>query len=74
MPGGRAAYASHTGSRLIFEGGKQYVVCVGTDNRLRVREVGVYKQTDEYCYPNAGLKEGDVVVNKNALLVYNALK
>lgn len=59
---------------LIFEGGKQYVVCVGTDNRLRVREVGVYKQTDEYCYPNAGLKEGDVVVNKNALLVYNALK
>lgn len=59
---------------LIFEGGKQYVVCVGTDNRLRVREVGVYKQTDEYCYLNAGLKEGDVVVNKNALLVYNALK
>ena len=59
---------------LIFEGGKQYVVCVGTDNRLRVREVGVYKQTDEYCYLNAGLKEGDVVVNKNALLVYNAFK
>ena len=59
---------------LIFEGGKQYVVCVGTDGRLWMQEVGVYKQTDEYCYLNAGLKEGDVVVNKNALLVYNALK
>ncbi len=59
---------------LIFEGSKQYVVGVGTDGSLRIQEVGVYKQTDEYCYLNAGLEEGDVIVNKNALLVYNALK
>lgn len=59
---------------LIFEGSKQYVVCVCTDGSLRMQEVGVYKQTDEYCYLNAGLEEGDVVVNENALLVYNALK
>lgn len=59
---------------LIFEGGKQYVVCVGTDGSLRMQEVAVSKQTDEYCYLDAGLEEGDVVVNKNALLVYNALK
>ena len=59
---------------LIFEGGKQYVVCVGPDGYLRMQEVDVYKQTDKYCYLNTGLKEGDRVVNKNALLVYNALK
>lgn len=59
---------------LIFDGGKQYVVCVGTDGYLYMQEVGVYKQTDTYCYLNAGLKEGDRVVNRNALLVYNALK
>ena len=47
---------------------------VGTDGSLQIQEVGVYKQTDEYCYLNAGLEEGDVIVNKNALLVYNALK
>ena len=41
---------------------------------LRMQEVAVSKQTDEYCYLEAGLEEGDVVVNKNALLVYNALK
>lgn len=74
MPGGRATHAPHTGACLIFDGGKQYVVCVGTDGSLRMQEVGVYKQTDEYCYLNAGLEEGDVVVNENALLVYNALK
>lgn len=59
---------------LIFDGGKQYVVCVGTDGYLRMKQVDVCKQTDEYCYLNAGLLEGDVVVDKNALLVYNALK
>ena len=50
---------------LIFDGGKQYVVCVSTDGYLRKQDVGVYKQTDKYCYLNAGLKEGDQVVNRS---------
>ena len=59
---------------VIFEDGKQYVVCVDKENNLCMQEVKVYKQTEKYCYLMSGLKAGDRVVDKNALLVYNALK
>lgn len=59
---------------VIFENGKQYVVYIGDDNRLHAREVTVFKQTETYCYLQSGLKEGDRIIDRNALLVYNALK
>lgn len=59
---------------VIFEDGRQYVVCIGQDGCLHTQEISVYKQTEEYCYLQSGLKEGDRIINDNALLVYNALK
>lgn len=59
---------------LIFEGGKQFVVHVADNGYLEMREVSVFKQTGKYCYLRSGLKDGEVIVDKNALLVYNALK
>ena len=59
---------------VIFEDGKQYIVCVGKDGYLHLQEIAVYKQTEKYCYLQTGLKEGDRVIDNNALLVYNALK
>lgn len=59
---------------VIFEDGKQYVVYVSEDGHLHTREVSVYKQTERLCYLEGGLKDGDRIVNKNALLVYNELK
>lgn len=59
---------------LIFEGGKQYVVGIGSDGYLQTKEVSVYKQTERYCYLDAGVQDGELIVNNNALLVFNALK
>ena len=58
---------------LIFEGGKNYVVTVTPDNRLKVKEVDVYKRQNQECYVRSGLSEGDRVLNQNVLLVYNSL-
>ena len=51
---------------VIFEDGKEYVVYVSKEEYLQMREISVYKQT--------GLKDGDRIVDRNALLVYNELK
>ena len=58
---------------LVFEGGKNYAVVVEPDQRLVIKEVDVYKQLSDACYIRSGLSEGDRVLNKNVLLVYNAL-
>ena len=59
---------------VIFENGRHFVVGIGSDNVLQTREVTVFKQTDKYCLLETGLKEGDRIIDRNALLVYNALK
>lgn len=59
---------------VIFENGRHFVVGIGSDNVLQTREVTVFKQTDKYCFLETGLKEGDRIIDRNALLVYNALK
>lgn len=59
---------------VIFENGRHFVVGIGSDNVLQPREVTVFKQTDKYCFLETGLKEGDRIIDRNALLVYNALK
>jgi len=58
---------------LIFESGRNYVVAVDGQNKLQVKEVEVYKQLRKHCYIRSGLQEGDRILNKNTLLVYNAL-
>lgn len=58
---------------LIFEGGKNYVVTVDATGKLAVKEVDVYKQLSRDCYLSSGVSAGDRILNKNVLLVYNAL-
>lgn len=58
---------------LVFEGGKHYVIMVGKDHKLVMREVDIYKQLNKYCYLASGVEEGDLILNQNVLLVYNAL-
>lgn len=58
---------------LVFENGKNYVVLLDGNNQLHVREVEVYKQLSKECYIRLGVSEGDRILNKNVLLVYNAL-
>ena len=58
---------------LVFENGRYYVVTVASDDRLAVKEVEVYLHSDEVCYLSSGLTVGERVLNRNVLLVYNAL-
>ena len=58
---------------LIFEGGKNYVVTVDATGKLAVKEVDVYKQLSKDSFLSSGISAGDRILNKNVLLVYNAL-
>lgn len=61
---------SHT---LVFEDGKNYVVVADAEDQLAVREVEVYRQSGKVCYLSSGVFPGDRILNRNVLLVYNAL-
>lgn len=58
---------------LVFENGKNFVVTVDANGKLAVKEVEVYRQLSKECYLSSGVQEGDRILNKNVLLVYNAL-
>ena len=58
---------------LVFENGKNYVVAADANGKLTIKEVEVYRQLSKACYLSSGVQEGDHILNKNVLLVYNAL-
>ena len=59
---------------IVFENGKNYVVvCNGKDNCHR-QQVEVAHQDQTYAYLASGVKPGERVIEKNALLQYNILK
>lgn len=58
---------------LVFENGKNFVVTVDAAGKIAVKEVEVYRQLSRECYLASGVQEGDRILNKNVLLVYNAL-
>ena len=72
QPSGKSMLCIQT-KDLIFDGGKQYVVLVQQNKELKVCEVVVDNQQGKYSYISSGIKEGDILVGQNALLVYNAL-
>lgn len=60
-------------SAIIFDQNKNYVVVYKDQKHLEVRQVQIAQQNAEKTYIMEGLKEGENVLNKNQLLVYNAL-
>lgn len=58
---------------VIFENGKHYVIAV-KGKELRLQQVSIGKRTPEYCYLTDGVKAGDTIIGRNALLIYNILK
>ncbi len=61
-------------SSVIFENGHQYVVTVSNQGSFQKQEITVYKQDQTNCFVEKGVQQGDILVNHNSLLVYNALK
>jgi RND family efflux transporter, MFP subunit len=58
---------------LIFDKSRFFVMVYIADDNIETREVTVYKDTGTVAYIESGLKEGDKVMTKFQLLVYDAL-
>lgn len=58
---------------VIFQNGKNYVVVYKNKCDLEVKEINIMKATANYTYLNGGLQDGEVVISKNAILLFNAL-
>ncbi len=58
---------------LIFDKSRYFVMVYITDDNIETREVVVYKHTENVIYVDSGLKEGEKVMTKFQLLVYDAL-
>jgi len=58
---------------LIFDKSRYFVMVYKADDDIETREVSVYKDTGNLIYVESGLKEGEKVMTKFNLLVYDAL-
>lgn len=58
---------------LIFDKSRYFVMVYHADDNLETREVTVYKDTGKVVYVESGLKEGEKVMTRFQLLVYDAL-
>ncbi|CCH55487.1 efflux transporter, RND family, MFP subunit [Fibrisoma limi BUZ 3] len=75
----RVAYAGHDKrvaiptNAVVFDKSRNFVVSVTKENQPVVREVDIYKTTSDKSYINSGLSDGERIITKNQLLIYNAL-
>jgi len=58
---------------IIFDNNKQYVVTINVENEFEVKEIATKTVSGGYAVISAGLAENERIVNKNALLIYNAV-
>lgn len=58
---------------LIFDKSRYFVMVYKADDNIETREVTVYKDTGKIIYVESGLKEGEKVMTKFQMLVYDAL-
>ncbi len=60
-------------SAVIFDKSKYWVMVFEDQQNIETRQVEVYRQLDELSYISAGLQEGEKVISKNGLLIYDAI-
>lgn len=58
---------------VIFDKNKNYVMVYHGRDHIETREVTIYRITDGRTYISHGLKDGDVIISKNQLYVYDEL-
>ncbi len=61
------------GSAIISDGGQNYVVVYRDNFNAEAREVHVLKVSGTKTYIAGGLSEGERVISKNEILIYNSL-
>lgn len=60
-------------SAVIFDKSKYWVMVFKDRNNIETRRVHVYSQVGDIAYINDGVSNGEKVISKNGLLVYDAL-
>ena len=60
-------------SAVIFDKSRYFVMVYISDDAIDTREVTIYKENQDITYLESGLKEGEQVMVKYQLLVYDAL-
>ncbi len=60
-------------SAIIFDMNKNYVIIFKNKFNISIREVEIYRQHNGVTYIKNGLEEGETVVSKNQLFIYDAL-
>jgi len=60
-------------SALILQDGKSYVVVYRSREDMQVAEVSVLKTVEDRVYIGSGLSEGQLVITRNQLLIFNQL-
>ncbi len=58
---------------VIFDRSKNWVMVFHGRSKIETRAVEIYRSLANRTYIRSGLKEGDVIISKNQLLVYDAL-
>ena len=60
-------------SAVIFDKSRYFVMVYISDDKIETREISIYKENQDITYLESGLKEGEQVMVKYQLLVYDAL-
>lgn len=60
-------------SSVVFDKSKYWVMVFKDKHNIETRKVEIYRQLGEITYIKTGLKEGETVISKNGLLIYDAL-
>jgi len=60
-------------SAILFDDNKNFVLLYKNRSQIEIKEITVYREVGEQTYISSGLAEGDTVITKNQLLIYNAI-
>ncbi len=60
-------------SAVIFDKSKNWVMVYKGRDNIQTREVEVYRQNADTTYISKGLDEGETVISRNQMLIYDAL-
>jgi cobalt-zinc-cadmium efflux system membrane fusion protein len=60
-------------SSIIFDKSKYWIMVFKDKHNIETRKVEIYRQLGEITYIKTGLKEGETVISKNGLLIYDAI-
>ena len=66
-------YPAVPSSSVIFDKSKNFVMVFHDKSHVETREIEIYKSTDDHTYISSGLKEGERIISKNQLYIYDEL-